>query len=113
MYPTDPAGRIEMQTKELNNGRVAMIAMAGMVAQELPRAPALLGPRTCPNSLSRAGSRACLFHLPPSFVWHMAWAPYRAALRPRLLAGRGSCSPPATRRGLCVCTQNVLSLASS
>ena len=35
MYPTDPAGRIEMQTKELNNGRVAMIAMAGMVAQEL------------------------------------------------------------------------------
>merc|ERR1712134_163128 len=35
MYPTDPAGRVEMQTKELNNGRVAMIAMAGMVAQEL------------------------------------------------------------------------------
>jgi hypothetical protein len=24
-----------MQTKELNNGRVAMIAVAGMVAQEL------------------------------------------------------------------------------
>ena len=35
MYPTDPAGRVEMQTKELNNGRVAMIAVAGMVAQEL------------------------------------------------------------------------------
>ena len=35
MYPTDPAGRIDMQTKELNNGRVAMIAIAGMVAQEL------------------------------------------------------------------------------
>ena len=35
MYPTDPAGRVEMQTKELNNGRVAMIAIAGMVAQEL------------------------------------------------------------------------------
>jgi hypothetical protein len=35
MYPTDPAGRLEMQTKELNNGRVAMIAIAGMVAQEL------------------------------------------------------------------------------
>ena len=34
-YPTDPAGRVEMQTKELNNGRVAMIAIAGMVAQEL------------------------------------------------------------------------------
>ena len=34
-YPTDPQGRIEMQTKELNNGRVAMIAVAGMVAQEL------------------------------------------------------------------------------
>merc|ERR1712094_102614 len=35
MYPTDPAARVEMQTKELNNGRVAMIAVAGMVAQEL------------------------------------------------------------------------------
>ena len=35
MYSTDPAGRIDMQTKELNNGRVAMIAVAGMVAQEL------------------------------------------------------------------------------
>ena len=35
MYPTDPQGRVEMQTKELNNGRVAMIAVAGMVAQEL------------------------------------------------------------------------------
>merc|ERR1711924_414204 len=35
MYPTDPAGRVEMQTKELNNGRVAMFAVAGMVAQEL------------------------------------------------------------------------------
>ena len=35
MYPTDPAGRVEIQTKELNNGRVAMIAVAGMVAQEL------------------------------------------------------------------------------
>merc|ERR1711924_33986 len=35
MYPTDPAGRVEMQTKELKDGRVAMIAVAGMVAQEL------------------------------------------------------------------------------
>merc|ERR1719453_1907550 len=35
MYPTDPAEQLEMQSKELNNGRVAMIAIAGMVAQEL------------------------------------------------------------------------------
>ena len=30
-----PAEQLEMQSKELNNGRVAMIAIAGMVAQEL------------------------------------------------------------------------------
>ena len=43
MYPTDPAGRIDMQTKELNNGRVAMIAIAGMVAQELATGAKLFG----------------------------------------------------------------------
>merc|ERR1712086_528834 len=35
LYPTDPKEQLEMQTKELNNGRLAMIAIAGMVAQEL------------------------------------------------------------------------------
>merc|ERR1719247_3724862 len=35
LKPTDPAELKEMQTKELNNGRLAMIAIAGMVAQEL------------------------------------------------------------------------------
>jgi len=35
MYPALPKERLEMQTKELNNGRLAMIAIAGMVAQEL------------------------------------------------------------------------------
>ena len=35
LKPTDAAELKEMQTKELNNGRLAMIAMAGMVAQEL------------------------------------------------------------------------------
>jgi light-harvesting complex I chlorophyll a/b binding protein 1 len=35
LLPTDPAGRKEMQTKELNNGRLAMIAIAAFVAQEL------------------------------------------------------------------------------
>ena len=34
LKPTDPAELKEMQTKELNNGRLAMIAIAGMVAQE-------------------------------------------------------------------------------
>jgi hypothetical protein len=35
LKPKDEAGFIEMQNKELNNGRLAMIATAGMVAQEL------------------------------------------------------------------------------
>ena len=35
LYPSDPKERLELQTKELNNGRLAMIAIAGMVAQEL------------------------------------------------------------------------------
>jgi len=35
LKPTDPAELAEMQTKELNNGRLAMIAIAGMVVQEL------------------------------------------------------------------------------
>jgi len=35
LKPSDPAELKEMQTKELNNGRLAMIAIAGMVAQEL------------------------------------------------------------------------------
>jgi len=35
LKPTDPGQLKEMQTKELNNGRLAMIAAAGMLAQEL------------------------------------------------------------------------------
>jgi hypothetical protein len=35
LKPTDPAELKEMQTKELNNGRLAMIAAAGMIMQEL------------------------------------------------------------------------------
>lgn len=35
LKPTDPKELKEMQTKELNNGRLAMIAVAGMVGQEL------------------------------------------------------------------------------
>ena len=32
LYPTDPAKQKEMQLKELKNGRLAMVAIGGMVA---------------------------------------------------------------------------------
>jgi len=35
LLPSDPAARKDLQSKELNNGRLAMIAIAGFVAQEL------------------------------------------------------------------------------
>jgi hypothetical protein len=35
LKPKDEAGLMTMQTKELNNGRLAMLACAGIVAQEL------------------------------------------------------------------------------
>jgi len=35
LKPEDPAELDELQTKEINNGRLAMIGIAGMVAQEL------------------------------------------------------------------------------
>merc|ERR1711904_386046 len=35
LRPTDPKELKDMQTKELNNGRLAMIAAAGMIAQEI------------------------------------------------------------------------------
>jgi len=35
LKPEDPLELMDMQTKELNNGRLAMIGIAGMVAQEL------------------------------------------------------------------------------
>merc|ERR1719265_2901074 len=42
LKPTDPAELKEMQTKELQNGRLAMIAAAGMIAQELATGSKLL-----------------------------------------------------------------------
>ena len=35
LKPKDVAGLEAMQAKEINNGRLAMIAMAGMVVQEV------------------------------------------------------------------------------
>jgi len=43
LKPTDPAEFKEMQTKEINNGRLAMIAAAGMIAQELATGQMLFG----------------------------------------------------------------------
>merc|ERR1719373_1478807 len=39
LKPTDPEEFKTMQTKELNNGRLAMLAAAGMIAQELATDP--------------------------------------------------------------------------
>jgi hypothetical protein len=35
LKPTDPKEFLDMQNKELNNGRIAMLAAAGMIAQEM------------------------------------------------------------------------------
>ena len=35
LKPTEPASLLAMQNKEINNGRLAMLAVAGMTAQEL------------------------------------------------------------------------------
>ena len=35
LKPKDAAGLVAMQNKEINNGRLAMIGVAGMVGQEL------------------------------------------------------------------------------
>ena len=35
LKPSDPTEFLAMQNKELNNGRLAMIAIAGMTVQEL------------------------------------------------------------------------------
>merc|ERR1711907_218619 len=43
LAPKDPAELAAMQTKELNNGRLAMIAIAGMVVQELVTGKKLFG----------------------------------------------------------------------
>jgi hypothetical protein len=42
LAPKDVDGFIEMQNKELNNGRLAMIAVAGQVAQELVNGKGLI-----------------------------------------------------------------------
>ena len=41
--PKDPEALEEMQTKEIQNGRLAMLGIAGMVAQELVDGNPLLG----------------------------------------------------------------------
>jgi len=43
MKPKDAAGLLQMQNKEINNGRLAMLAVAGMVGQELETGLGLFG----------------------------------------------------------------------
>jgi len=43
LKPSDPKEYKEMQNKELNNGRLAMLAAAGMIAQELATGKKLFG----------------------------------------------------------------------
>ena len=43
MAPKDEAGMLSMKNKELNNGRLAMIALAGICAQEVITNSELLG----------------------------------------------------------------------
>ena len=42
LKPTDPAEFADIATKELQNGRVAMLAIAGFVAQELVNGQGIL-----------------------------------------------------------------------
>jgi len=44
LKPKDAKGLLEMQNKELNNGRLAMLAAAGMIAQELVTGKKLFDP---------------------------------------------------------------------
>jgi len=43
LKPKDPAALVEMQNKEINNGRLAMIASAGIIAQELATGKSVFG----------------------------------------------------------------------
>lgn len=43
LMPKDPAGRKTQMTKELNNGRLAMLATIGVWAQELIDGKTVLG----------------------------------------------------------------------
>lgn len=43
LMPKDEAGQMQMKTKELNNGRLAMLATIGVWAQELVDGKTILG----------------------------------------------------------------------
>ena len=70
LKPADPAGYEDMQNKELAHGRLAMIAIAGMVAQELMTHESLFplvtpGAAMLPVSGSKAtASAACTLEYP-------------------------------------------------
>ena len=49
LLPTDPKERKDMQSKELNNGRLAMIAIAAFVAQELVSKDEIFEHVRCPT----------------------------------------------------------------
>ena len=60
LKPTDPKELMAMQNKELNNGRLAMIAVAGFVGQELATSSPVFGVSTAKEALSTTAEAAAV-----------------------------------------------------
>ena len=54
LKPSDPEAFAAMQTKEINNGRLAMIGVAGMIVQELVNGKGILENLSLEQTLPKA-----------------------------------------------------------